>query len=251
MIDIAEDKDVYDGLYVGEIVAFLEDNDEGPFDFVLAADVLPYSRNRGAAFHRRRRSAEAERYLRFLDRNADRGRRHLCRRPEPAFPPCPALSACRTRRDRFHGSGHGTKSTCATRNEAPSPGHLVVAKKGLALDLRPAKGHALAAKTSPSPKQHARTARNPPHLRDHLPSGRRQDDADRTPAEGVWRHSARRSGPGARRTAADAIGLDGDRTKARHLRHLLGDDIRARRADLQPARYARSTPISPKTPTAR
>jgi predicted TPR repeat methyltransferase len=42
MVDFAEDKDVYDGLYVGEILSFLEDNEEEPFDVVVAADVLPY-----------------------------------------------------------------------------------------------------------------------------------------------------------------------------------------------------------------
>ena len=78
-----------------------------------------------------------------------------------------------------------------------------------------------------------------PDLRDHLAPGRRQDDADR--------EAARRSGAiqqagavrGARRKrAAHALGLDGDRAAARHLDHLLGDDLRAPRADLQPARYA-------------
>lgn len=42
MVDFAEDKDIYDGLYVGEILSFLEDNEEEPFDLVVAADVLPY-----------------------------------------------------------------------------------------------------------------------------------------------------------------------------------------------------------------
>ena len=42
MVDFAEDKDVYEGLYVGEILSFLADNDENPFDLVTAADVLPY-----------------------------------------------------------------------------------------------------------------------------------------------------------------------------------------------------------------
>ncbi len=42
MVDFAEDKDVYEGLYVGEIISFLEDNEEAPFDLVIAADVLPY-----------------------------------------------------------------------------------------------------------------------------------------------------------------------------------------------------------------
>lgn len=42
MVDIAEQKDVYEGLYSGEVVDFLFDNDEAPFDLITAADVLPY-----------------------------------------------------------------------------------------------------------------------------------------------------------------------------------------------------------------
>ncbi|PYE28271.1 putative TPR repeat methyltransferase [Rhizobium sp. PP-CC-3A-592] len=42
MVEIAHEKDLYDALYVGEAVDFLEDNDDGPFDLVTATDVLPY-----------------------------------------------------------------------------------------------------------------------------------------------------------------------------------------------------------------
>ncbi len=42
MIDVAEAKDVYEGLYTGDVEAFLADNDEAPFDLLIAADVLPY-----------------------------------------------------------------------------------------------------------------------------------------------------------------------------------------------------------------
>ena len=42
MIDVAEAKDIYDGLYCGEVNAFLSDNDEDPFDLIAACDVLPY-----------------------------------------------------------------------------------------------------------------------------------------------------------------------------------------------------------------
>lgn len=42
MIDICEEKDVYDGLYCGEVEAFLVDNDEPVFDLISACDVLPY-----------------------------------------------------------------------------------------------------------------------------------------------------------------------------------------------------------------
>lgn len=42
MIEIAHEKDVYETLYVAEVVDFLEDNDDEPFDLITATDVLPY-----------------------------------------------------------------------------------------------------------------------------------------------------------------------------------------------------------------
>lgn len=50
MVDICEAKDIYDGLYQGEIVDFLADNDEQEFDLITAADVLPYLGDLGALF---------------------------------------------------------------------------------------------------------------------------------------------------------------------------------------------------------
>ncbi|WP_275782979.1 methyltransferase domain-containing protein [Pararhizobium gei] len=42
MVEIAHEKDIYDTLYVAEVVDFLEDNDDAPFDLITATDVLPY-----------------------------------------------------------------------------------------------------------------------------------------------------------------------------------------------------------------
>lgn len=42
IVEIAHEKDVYETLYVAEVVDFLEDNDDEPFDLVTATDVLPY-----------------------------------------------------------------------------------------------------------------------------------------------------------------------------------------------------------------
>ena len=42
MIEIADERDVYDELYVAEIVHFLEETDAAAFDLIVAADVLPY-----------------------------------------------------------------------------------------------------------------------------------------------------------------------------------------------------------------
>jgi predicted TPR repeat methyltransferase len=42
MIEIAHEKDLYEMLYVAEAVDFLDDNDDAPFDLIVATDVLPY-----------------------------------------------------------------------------------------------------------------------------------------------------------------------------------------------------------------
>ncbi len=42
MVEIAHEKDLYETLYVGEAVDFLDDNDDEPFDLITATDVLPY-----------------------------------------------------------------------------------------------------------------------------------------------------------------------------------------------------------------
>lgn len=42
MVAMADERDVYDDLYVGEAVAFVEEWDQKPFDLIVATDVLPY-----------------------------------------------------------------------------------------------------------------------------------------------------------------------------------------------------------------
>lgn len=42
MVEIAHEKELYDTLYVAEAVDFLDDNDDEPFDLIVATDVLPY-----------------------------------------------------------------------------------------------------------------------------------------------------------------------------------------------------------------
>ena len=91
--------------------------------------------------------------------------------------------------------------------------------------------------------RHARNTRRgglpPPHIRDHLAPGRRQDDADGEAASLRRRDPARRRGQGEEEPHSLALGLDEHRTRARHLRRHLGDDLRIWRPRLQPARHAR------------
>lgn len=42
MVAIADEKEVYESLFVAEVEDFLEDNDEEAFDIITATDVLPY-----------------------------------------------------------------------------------------------------------------------------------------------------------------------------------------------------------------
>ncbi|MCB1383065.1 MAG: methyltransferase domain-containing protein [Notoacmeibacter sp.] len=43
MVELADERDVYDGLYVAEVVDFIENvEDEAPWDLVCATDVMPY-----------------------------------------------------------------------------------------------------------------------------------------------------------------------------------------------------------------
>lgn len=42
MVEIAHEKELYETLYVAECVDYLDDNDDGRFGLVTAADVLPY-----------------------------------------------------------------------------------------------------------------------------------------------------------------------------------------------------------------
>ena len=78
----------------------------------------------------------------------------------------------------------------------------------------------------------------PAHLCDHLPSGRRQDHADRKAAAVRRRHQLRRPGQGQGRAAQHPLRLDEDRARARHLGGHLGDDLRVRGPGLQSSGHA-------------
>lgn len=52
MVEVAYDKNLYDDLYVGEAVAFLEEaaTEDAPYDLIIATDVLPYLGDATALF---------------------------------------------------------------------------------------------------------------------------------------------------------------------------------------------------------
>ncbi|MEP2981536.1 MAG: methyltransferase domain-containing protein [Lentilitoribacter sp.] len=45
MVEIAYDRDIYEGLYVADVEDYLDENDEELFDLICAGDVLPYLGN--------------------------------------------------------------------------------------------------------------------------------------------------------------------------------------------------------------
>ena len=127
MVDFAEDKDVYEGLYIGEIISFLEDNDEAPFDLVIAADVLPYLgeieplfEGVAAALHPRGVFAFSTEML------ATEGTYAVG--PNRRF-----LHAETYLRDGLAAAGFEVLAmdtiNVRDEDEAPSPGHLVVARR--------------------------------------------------------------------------------------------------------------------------
>ena len=91
---------------------------------------------------------------------------------------------------------------------------------------------------SPSRSPLARRSGAAADLCDHLPSGRRQDHADRKAAAVRRRHQSGRPGQGQGRTAQHPFRLDEDRARARHLGRHLGDDLRVRGPCLQPSGHA-------------
>jgi predicted TPR repeat methyltransferase len=65
MIELADERDAYDDLYVAEIVTFLNDAEDMPWDLIIAADVLPYMGKLGPFFAGVARHASSGGYFMF------------------------------------------------------------------------------------------------------------------------------------------------------------------------------------------
>ena len=104
------------------------------------------------------------------------------------------------------------------------------------------------------PSVHRRPAAGsgpPPHVRDHLPPRRRQDDAHGEAPALRRRHRPGRLGHARRKAQrADDLRLDGAGARARHLDHLDGAAVRATTAAASTCSTRRATRTSPRTPTA-
>jgi len=57
MVEIAHEKGLYDTLYVDDAIAYLDENDDEPFDLIAATDVLPYLGELGPFIDGARRNA--------------------------------------------------------------------------------------------------------------------------------------------------------------------------------------------------
>lgn len=128
MVDFAEDKDIYDGLYVGEVVDFLEDNEEDPFDLVIAADVLPYLGAVERLFKGVAAMLDPEGVFAFSTEMLAKAEGTYAVGPNRRF-----LHAESYLRQRLMDAGFTVLAmdeiNVRNEDERPSPGHLVVARK--------------------------------------------------------------------------------------------------------------------------
>lgn len=132
MIENCFDKDVYDQLFIGEAVGFLEDFDEEePFDLVVAADVLPYLGDLDPLFAGASKRMESGGIFGFSTEtlpDAVFGSRDFMVGPHQRFHHRAAYV-----QDRLGAHGFDTLScediTVRRQEGQPAPGHLVLARR--------------------------------------------------------------------------------------------------------------------------
>ncbi len=131
MVDIAGDSDMYDDLYVGDAIAFVQEIDETPWDLVVATDVLPYMGDVTAFFAGVARITNAGGVFGFSTEmllHDNGGGRDFMVGPHQRF--LHALDYVRRSLDTA-GLHLIHCSTITVRHEEgqPQPGHLVLAEK--------------------------------------------------------------------------------------------------------------------------
>lgn len=126
MIDECEDKDVFEGLYCGEVEDFLADNDEEPFDLITACDVLPYLGDLDPLFQGAAANMAAGGILVFSSETLRDGEGYKVA-PHHRF-----LHAEAYVRARLDAAGFTvvemTDINVRMQDNQPTPGHLVVAE---------------------------------------------------------------------------------------------------------------------------
>lgn len=132
MIELADEREVYDELYVAEAVHFLETAEVAPFDLVVAADVLPYLGDLDRFFAAVAKKAASEACFAFSSETlpADQlaGRDYMVG-PHQRFAHAPAYVEAKL---AAHGFRQILAEPITVRHEQgqPVPGYLVVAVKG-------------------------------------------------------------------------------------------------------------------------
>jgi predicted TPR repeat methyltransferase len=132
MIENCFDKGVYDQLFIGEAVGFLEDFDEDePFDLIVAADVLPYLGDLDPLFEGAAKRMESGGVFGFSTEtlsDASFGARDYMVGPNQRFHHRASYV-----RDRLSAHGFDTLScediTVRWQEGQPAPGHLVIARR--------------------------------------------------------------------------------------------------------------------------
>lgn len=131
MIEIADEREVYDELYVAEAVRFLEEAEIAAFDLIVAADVLPYMGALDRFFAGLARNAAPGAHLAFSSETLDDaafGGRDFVVGPHQRFAhPLDYIEACLAQ----NGFERLLAEPITVRHEqgAPVAGHLVIARK--------------------------------------------------------------------------------------------------------------------------
>lgn len=131
MVEMADEREVYDDLYVGEAVDFLGDIDEAPWNLIAATDVLPYLGDLDAFFAGASRCAAPDAILAFSSEtlpDAVLAGRTFMVGPHQRF-----AHAETYLRDGLEAAGFDwiEASLITVRHEEgePIPGHLVIARR--------------------------------------------------------------------------------------------------------------------------
>ena len=128
MIDIAGENDLYDELYVGDAVAFVEEiEDEAPWDLIVATDVLPYLGDVRALFAGVRRVSAPEAAFAFSTERLDAAGGTYTVGPHQRFHHTLAYLEHELTAAGFK-LAHVQDITVRHEEGMPQPGHLVIAR---------------------------------------------------------------------------------------------------------------------------
>jgi predicted TPR repeat methyltransferase len=128
MIDIAGENDLYDELYVGDAVAFVEEiEDEAPWDLIVATDVLPYLGDVQALFSGARRVSAPDAVFAFSTERLDAPGGTYAVGPHQRFHHTLAYLERELASAGFRLI-HVQDITVRHEEGVPQPGHLVIAR---------------------------------------------------------------------------------------------------------------------------